>query len=348
MYNSIKVKVFGRLILILCLFGCGEELQLLHPVLQPLTAEVEIHRSLPAEVLAAMRIQADNLAERLGYVHWAAVQKDGGWWSQELFEFSQELIEKGYVDLETDDCHALQLEYYTRYIDAGGIAIVGPAEVEDAYYHKARVTILLMTAKRPELKERLLSKHGRFYMVLFKSFLRGGGPPEYLHSKFKRNTCTTDIVLKSDPAVTGLCWGHISTPDFLGVQYNSLSTFIHEFAHGLQSEMERLDPDFKSKLRKAYDAWPKPEWWTHHADYPDFEWWADRVALWMTQIGPNNGYETHADFFDERPLTASLLAEWFPQVTENPYNYPLLLDSGKYWTEGHDEDGNVILRFEND
>ena len=46
-------------------------------------------------------------------------------------------------------------DYYTKYIDADGIAIVGGDTVHDGLFQKARHTVLVMTAKMPALREAL-------------------------------------------------------------------------------------------------------------------------------------------------------------------------------------------------
>ena len=61
-----------------------------------------------------------------------------------------------------DTIHALQKAYYNRYINAGGIAIVGNAVVEDKHFLAARGLILVMTSRYPALRDRLLSRHGSF------------------------------------------------------------------------------------------------------------------------------------------------------------------------------------------
>ena len=89
-----------------------------------------------------------------------------------------------------------QREYYTKYIDAGGVAIIGHARVDDVHFYNAREVILTMTSKRPEIRERLtphykyaiagstennIIKHPRrFRIVLFKLHEQGFPTmPEY-------------------------------------------------------------------------------------------------------------------------------------------------------------------------
>ncbi len=65
----------------------------------------------------------------------------------------------------------LQEAFYNRYIDADGIAIVGNDRTLDGFFVCARQLILIMTAKRPELRN--LFRHS-YYIIL----VGGSDPPE--------------------------------------------------------------------------------------------------------------------------------------------------------------------------
>ena len=55
--------------------------------------------------------------------------------------------------------------YYTKYIDAEGIAIMGNSDVTDAEFHIARDIVLRMTVKHPELRQ-LLSATSGYRVIL--------------------------------------------------------------------------------------------------------------------------------------------------------------------------------------
>ncbi|MYB01496.1 hypothetical protein F4X90_17750 [Candidatus Poribacteria bacterium] len=54
-----------------------------------------------------------------------------------------------------------QRKHYSKYIDAGGIAIIGDRHVPDRFFYAAREIVLVMTSKHPEIREYLLpsTKH---------------------------------------------------------------------------------------------------------------------------------------------------------------------------------------------
>ena len=57
---------------------------------------------------------------------------------------------------ESDEVlRAAQEAHYTKYIDAGGVAILGNSLVDDELFLFARAIVLEMTSKHPEIRERL-------------------------------------------------------------------------------------------------------------------------------------------------------------------------------------------------
>ena len=48
-----------------------------------------------------------------------------------------------------------QRTYYQKYINAGGVAVVGNADVPDRYFIASKKIILQMTSKHPEIREKL-------------------------------------------------------------------------------------------------------------------------------------------------------------------------------------------------
>ena len=129
------------------------------------------------------------------------------------------------------------------------------------------------------------------------------------------------------PNVIGFCFSKLNSWD---VEYNrgsGLKTFIHEFAHTLDVEIQRLDPKFRDKLIKAYETDPKGfRCYTpcQHA----IEYWARGVAVWFLRIAPiddgyNYYYQTFKEFEEAHPLLPELISEWFPRVS---LNYDLIKD----------------------
>ena len=302
-----QIKLFFLiLILCICIFGCDEgmidPMQLADIVSQ---YETTVQTELPDEVLAAMKLKADEMSKIVhSRIH--VEQHITEWTTPEDVQYYQELrqwlIDNGYDKI--DYFHELQKAYYTRYIDAAGIAIVGPTHLRAKDLIDARDAIVVMTSKHPELRERLLSKHGTFYMVLIPNSRDQIDMPER-----KLNTDLTNDDPSDDfrgvfgacltrygsgtPYKYGLCWAVV------GRDTSSARTLVHELAHALDSEMERLQPGFLDKRSEYYKG----------TGFSSYESWARTVEAWFYQKKPD-GYEG----FIEEKVAGELLDYWFPRV----------------------------------
>ena len=127
-----QIKLFFLiLILCICIIGCDEgmidPMQLVDIVSQ---YETTVQTEIPDEVLAAMKLKADEMSKIVhSRIH--VEQHITEWTTPEDVQYYQELrqwlIDNGYDKI--DYFHELQKAYYTRYIDAAGIAIVGPTHL---------------------------------------------------------------------------------------------------------------------------------------------------------------------------------------------------------------------------
>lgn len=223
---------------------------------------------------------------------------------------------------------AAQEAFYTKYINAGGIAIIGNAELENKHLLEARQVVLIMTSKYPVLRERLLSRHGRYYLILHAS----SEIPEGHKVGRSLGCCNASIYWKLE-SVTGYCHGQLGRFPY------ELRTFLHEFAHALESEIDLLqpglvdrawleegihlplnealesNPGFRDRLAHAYNtAYARDTWKGMYANVNYAEYWAEGAEMWFYDIGPGRTFETYEAFFERDPLLAALLDEWFPRV----------------------------------
>ena len=267
---------------------------------------------LPDDVLAAMQHEADQLDRARELI--LGPLPNPLYNSPEVIDFFRKrrdaYLAAGIADL---DFHALQKAFYTKYIDAGGIAIVANNKVEDVFLIAARDAILLMTSKYPELRERLLSKHRRFYMVLIKD------------SEDMMNMPENQLVI--DDQLLGI--GGLCSPnrDLRFVEYPTsgpcfaqifekrcppVFIFIHEVAPVLEIQMELLKPGFLNRLDQAYEQMladvGREEALKFHMLSNPSEYWAGGAEWWF------QGKGWREKLYEEHPLLAELLAEWFPKV----------------------------------
>ena len=278
-----------------------------------------IHESPPPEVLAAMKLlanrSADNLLEILAYTGTDSF----------ALERKRLLIEKGVTDMM--GLYAWQKDFY-RYIDAEGIAIVGPKTVTDREFRLAREAIVVMTSKRPELRNRVLSKHGKFFMVLVSDYKENHAMPYRLIPNNWQDLpvtlpgCNANVGMSAE-AIRGYCWAPVRRQP--NNKFGPMRTLLHEFAHGTDESIEALSPTFAGRMQAAWETSRQLGTW----DGTDLnrnhwrEYWAEAIEAWFYDIGPCHNYsnfgriliDTYDDLFQRDPLLFELLDEWFPRIS---------------------------------
>ncbi len=241
------------------------------------------------------------------------------------------------------------LTYYTKYIDADGIAIVGNHYVRDEQFYVAREIILHMTSKHPEIREHLsLETNNRGFRVVLMNteepvdsefnseFGRRNGYvaayPEnqrFTHSgQSLRTHCVARIGWR------GLQWDAETETWKPGRLTLGVGTLIHEFAHALASQqaITLIYPDFHEQLENAfltdipYDPDnPNPiapfgENSAHTAGFGNknmSEYWAELTRHWFV-IHPNRLTLYYKEYKQDQ-LMLPIIEDIFPKI----YLYPL-------------------------
>ena len=283
------------ILLCICCYGCSDEgIRItLHEVSEP-----SVTTRVPIEVQQLLWNDPDAEKEKLLAVEKDDTQPDG------VAETIRMRI-----------CKAEQQRlYYTKYIDAGGIAIMGNAHVPDTDFLIARDITLRMTAKRPELRK-MMSPASRYRTILV-SILHSqtiGEIPEY--------TCPNH-----EPRSPGGVGGRFQSVTLIGSYY--WGTFVHEFAHSIEAFISCYEQktkycyydsgvtlqtlDFQNRLEAAYQqAIALGLWKDRYAETNPAEYWAEGVVMWFYGIGEGKEFPTHADFAAHDPLLAELIDEWF-------------------------------------
>ena len=170
--------------------------------------------------------------------------------------------------------------FYQKYVDAGGVAVVAPAEVADEKLYEARDIVTGMFSDRPALLQAMAAN--RFRVVIYsvsdetgsivnlpewsiRPWLHGGGVAarEYVNGKI---VGAGAVVPDSDPKCRAI--------------------IVHEIAHLVDFVFrEDLQPGgqaFASRLEAAYRAAKKAGLWTgKYANKNVEEYWAETVTFWL-------------------------------------------------------------------
>lgn len=250
-----------------------------------------------------------------------------------------------------DEC----LAYYTKYIDAGGIAIVGNRYVRDEQFYAAREVILLMTSKRPELRQPLSLNnvdHG-FEDRVCRVILINREEP--IDSEF-RNEYSRKIGAWTVPenpyyyngglgweafdgpsavpnalpnyyivVTTGWKWKPRDEPESI---YFSVGVLVHEFAHALEFvSLPQLDPTFNERLFAAYQAGCILPETTNTNRFKNaygcrniWEYWAEHVKDWHRYKPQYLEHLFNPVLYPDDQLILPLLEEWLPKIYLSPLN----------------------------
>ena len=216
-----------------------------------------------------------------------------------------------------------QQKYYTKYINAGGIAIIGDNSIGDRFFWAGRDIILTMTSKHPEIRE-VLSAEKKFRMILVSPPLGLVSIPEV----------DIDFVINDTHGI-GFCGRGISRNYFCAqtVQEHPLpdkddlvmDAFVHEFAHAMHHAIHNdIAPTFQERLEEAYtNALETGGVWGHGSYGLENvqEYWAVGVQKWFWKVTKTETPEFHAHFLEKDPLLYDLLDEWLPFVYLRPVEW---------------------------
>lgn len=219
-----------------------------------------------------------------------------------------------------------QEAFYNRYIDADGLAIVGNDATPDKYFVAAKNVYLLMTSKRPELRDRL---RGNTYLTVVDHLPIHFVPEISIRSSepvFFSGTIFSRTWHAPHPSKSAAIINFAVAKVFHGMGTNELMrTVVHELAHVLENQIPYFDPDFlepaaqkSGKLYEAYKNAKEKELWgiwlsSNHAEY-----WADLTEIWFYEIGndsPYDFFQSYEELEARDPMGYALLDEWFPKIS---------------------------------
>ena len=221
---------------------------------------------------------------------------------------------------------SLQLDpFYQKYLDAGGLPVLGSTNVSDYAMLEARWILLHMLSHRQEILPVMATNRARLVVMA-------------------HNEYTTDVPEQANRApkvfwdrrARGLggriaSCGEENLLNFPGDPYSTENILVHEFAHAvLNVGMRALDPEFKDRVRAAYrKAVDAGLWKKTYAATDVEEYWAEGSQSWFENNresdAQHNHVNTRAELKEYDPELASLCAEVYGEISwryVKPMNRP--------------------------
>ncbi|MCG8696787.1 MAG: hypothetical protein MI922_01940, partial [Bacteroidales bacterium] len=227
-------------------------------------------------------------------------------------------IAKPPVELKLD-------EFYKKYVNVNGIAVISSEKVPDSAMHAACLVIETMTKAIPVENLKSMVEHGVRVGIMAR-YEGTTDIPEHAYLAEKKD-------LNWDVRARGL-GGTIETPlttcaeeNLLCYQidkYHAEDILIHEFAHTIHNVgISALDSAFNSKLQKSLDAA------IHDGKYQNtyaatniYEYWAEGVQNWFDANaevehpdGKHNQVNTREEMKEYDPMLYNIIAGYFSEPT---------------------------------
>jgi hypothetical protein len=223
--------------------------------------------------------------------------------------------------------------FYVKYVDAGGIPVIGSARVADAALVRARDIILAMLARRPDLRAQLELEGVRVGVMDYKEQITD--LPEYRHlaKPTRDDPRLTDCERQNFGQIQAMSdrdyWngrvrglgGRFTTAgaeNLMGLEadrYYGENIFVHEFSHLILDAVEAVDRDLYHADEQAYaQAKAKGLWKGDYAGVSVQEYWAEGTQFWFNdnkfaRLDGGVNIVSHGDLARYDPALYAVLAK---------------------------------------
>lgn len=206
-------------------------------------------------------------------------------------------------------------QFYQKYVDAGGLPVVGSEKVSDHALAEAAWIVGKMLNGREDILKAMRANKVRITVMAATEFTTDVpehsklSPKQYWDRRARGLGAT-----RQNPCVS--C-GEENLLGYKGDPYPRENIFVHEFAHAIHGTgLSTTDKTFDKRLRASYDAAKERGLWkntyaaTNHSEY-----WAEGVQCWFDDNAPpdasHNDIRTRAKLNDYDPELAKLCKEVF-------------------------------------
>lgn len=228
---------------------------------------------------------------------WAASEQPGEA-AQEAVAVKQEVAAPPEAVVET-----YRLDpFYTKYLDAGGIAVTSSEKAADAALLEVGYLIGRALQNRPDVWKAMAD--GRTRIVIIGATEEVSEVPEYYRSD-PEEAARQNRRVRGYGGMRLTSCGEENLLNYPGDRYRGENIFLHEFAHCIHSNLRRLDPRFQGRLEELYHAaMEKGLWERTYAATNAAEYWAEGVqSYWdcnrQSRGERPDGVHNHVDTREE-------------------------------------------------
>lgn len=211
---------------------------------------------------------------------------------------------------------------YVRYLDAGGMPILGSAKVHDEALLEAAHVVRAMLARRPELLGHLGQQRVR--LVVMATTEMTTDVPEHADLTPRADWDRRARGLGPTHARPAVSCAEENLLEIAGDPYPTENILVHEFGHAvMEMAMPSSDPSFVPRVRAAYEgARSSGLWRGTYAMENASEYWAELTQSWFDTNRSNDAFHNDVDTREEvkryDPAGARLLIEVYGDL---PWRY---------------------------
>ena len=210
------------------------------------------------------------------------------------------LVQADVQAIPDDVRNQFQLDrHYQKFMDAGGLPVVGSARVSDAAIREAAWVVQHMLVARSELLRAMGENNTRLAVMAYNEYTtdipehRSLTPRVYWDRRARGLGATPEAPAVSCAEEILLC--------FPGDPYATENICVHEFAHAIhEMGMSKLDPTFDTRLEQAYERAMNGKLWQQtYAAVNRHEYWAEGTQSWFDNNRANDALHNDVDTREE-------------------------------------------------
>ncbi len=185
--------------------------------------------------------------------------------------------------------------FYEKYLDVGGLPVVGSGQVSEAAIREAAWIVNQLIGHRPEILQAMANNNTRLAVMAYNEYTTDVPEHKHLTPRVYWDRRARGLgATRRAPAVSCAEENLLCHP---GDPYSTENICIHEFAHAIhQMGMIDVDPTFDGRLKQAYEsAIAAGLWKDTYASGNRMEYWAEGVQSWFDDNREPDALHNHVN-----------------------------------------------------
>ncbi|MEJ2648036.1 MAG: hypothetical protein P8016_06470 [Sedimentisphaerales bacterium] len=186
--------------------------------------------------------------------------------------------------------------FYKKYLDVGGIAVMGSDKVADEAFYEARYLASHVLSKRKDILDAMASRNTRLIIIAYEEEV--SEIPEYYRAD-PAAAAQQNRRVRGYGGATLTSFGEENLLCYPGDRYSRENIMIHEFGHCIDGNLRRIDPNWNRDLAKVFDdARSQGLWDRTYSATNQAEYWAEGIQAYFyccarSRTGEPDGVHNH-------------------------------------------------------